>query len=210
VATAYITSADLTAYGVTDAGGPALIPAAQRVVDAHVRWPLNGDGSRFPRLKNQGLGIDGDYSGQATLGADLTIGAGSLTLAGTFTDWPTGAVVFYAKCDDELMLCSNRTGAVVTVTTRGYGGTIAAAHLGGRNITWAVIPQGVKDAICEQVAWLLQEGLTYQRKGGQDSLVASAAGASKQRTRADSPTLAPMARLLLRPYMQRTGYIVPG
>lgn len=217
MATPYIVAADLTAYGIVDAGGPALIPQAQRVVDQYARsYTVNGDGSRFPRLRDGLLGVAGDYAGKATLSASITSSQTTLALEGDTTGYPTGTFggatsgFLYLRVEDEVVTATTNTAGAVSGLSRGFSATLAAAHSAGVGVYWALVPVDIRNAVCEQVAWLLAEGTTYQLRGGDDFVSVSVAGAAKSRSRVDAPLLAPMARLMMRSYMQRTGYIQAG
>lgn len=71
----------------------------------------------------------GDFA-VSTLAADITSSATTLTVAdGTvFPPAVTGTSQFRLQIDTELMICTNRSGATLTVT-RGAEGTTAAAHV---------------------------------------------------------------------------------
>jgi hypothetical protein len=71
---------------------------------------------------------------QTTLSGSISSGAGSGTLAGTVTSWPTtpsfSIVVDPGIAAEEKILCT-RSGSTLTFVTRGYDGTTAAAHSSG-------------------------------------------------------------------------------
>ena len=80
-----------------------------------------------------------EYQGAATpttITSSITNSATSLTLTAT-TGWPTGlfsAVIDPGLAGEEKILCTSRSGTTVTITTRGYDGTAAAAHNAGATI----------------------------------------------------------------------------
>lgn len=80
-----------------------------------------------------------EYQGAATpttITSSITNSATSLTLTAT-TGWPTGlfsAVIDPGLAGEEKILCTSRSGTTVTITTRGYDGTTAAAHNAGATI----------------------------------------------------------------------------
>lgn len=85
---------------------------------------------------------------ESLLAADITAAATSLTVTtGDGAKFPTSN--FPVSIDDEIMLCSSRTGDVLTVT-RAQEGTTAAAHVAGvavrLNITAGII--GELQAAC--------------------------------------------------------------
>ena len=80
-----------------------------------------------------------EYQGAAvptTITSSITNSATSLTLTAS-TGWPTGsfsAVIDPGLAGEEKILCTSRSGATVTITTRGYDGTTAASHNAGATI----------------------------------------------------------------------------
>ena len=80
-----------------------------------------------------------EYQGAATpttITSAITNSATSLTLTAS-TGWPTGsfsAVIDPGLAGEEKILCTSRSGATVTITTRGYDGTTAASHNAGATI----------------------------------------------------------------------------
>lgn len=77
-----------------------------------------------------------EYQGASvptTITSSITNSATSLTLTAS-TNWPTGsfsAVIDPGLAGEEKILCTSRSGATVTITTRGYDGTTAASHNAG-------------------------------------------------------------------------------
>ncbi len=232
----YVTTSDLTAYGITDATAPSYIESASKVIDMHVVFPVNGDNFRFPRVgrkvrPNSLLGgsranftvrsnyqryfeAEGDYTGQATLTTGISASVLTLTLTADanegFSVYPAnGSSVFWLRLDDELLLCSafNTGTGAATVTTRGYAQTLAKIHAAGVMVQVATIPQPVKDAVCEQIIYTLAEGSLFIQQGGADSLTSITLGASKTKQRVSNPLLAPLAEAFLRPYMSRVGAV---
>ena len=80
-----------------------------------------------------------EYQGASvptTITSSITNSATSLTLTAS-TNWPTGsfsAVIDPGLAGEEKILCTSRSGATVTITTRGYDGTTAASHNAGATI----------------------------------------------------------------------------
>ena len=80
-----------------------------------------------------------EYQGASvptTITSSITNSATSLTLTAS-TGWPTGsfsAVIDPGLAGEEKILCTSRSGATVTITTRGYDGTTAASHNAGATI----------------------------------------------------------------------------
>jgi hypothetical protein len=85
-----------------------------------------------------------EYKGAAvtaTLSAGLDSSSTSFSISPT-TGWPTGAVGPFTVIIDpggveEQLYCSALSAGVLTVTTRGYNGTAAAAHLQGVTVVHA-------------------------------------------------------------------------
>lgn len=77
-----------------------------------------------------------EYKGaavQTTLASSITSGATSLALT-EYTGWPTGSftmIIDPGLSSEEKILCASRTTGSVTITTRGYDDTTAAAHSAG-------------------------------------------------------------------------------
>lgn len=77
-----------------------------------------------------------EYQGAATpttITGSITNSATSLTLTSS-TGWPTGSFSFVIDpglAGEEKVLATSRSGATVTITTRGYDGTTAASHNAG-------------------------------------------------------------------------------
>lgn len=77
-----------------------------------------------------------EYRGAAvptTITGTITAGATSFTVAAT-TGWPDGSIGPFVvtlergTANEEKILCTNRVGTTVNVTTRGYDGTTAVGH----------------------------------------------------------------------------------
>jgi hypothetical protein len=73
-----------------------------------------------------------DIAATTTLVGNLAIGGLSFTIAAS-TGWPAGTYQFVVKIEDELILCSARSGTTLTVASggRGHSGTTAIAHSNG-------------------------------------------------------------------------------
>lgn len=56
----YVTAEELEAAGVMDASAPDFIELASLMIDAHVRYPINEDGYKFPRAASAARGLDAD------------------------------------------------------------------------------------------------------------------------------------------------------
>lgn len=71
-----------------------------------------------------------DIAVETALTGTLNIGGLSFTVDSA-TGWPAGTYDFIAKIEDELILCSARSGTTITVDTRGFAGTTEVQHQTG-------------------------------------------------------------------------------
>ena len=80
-----------------------------------------------------------EYKGAATpttLTTGITNSATSLTITDA-TNWPTGSFSFVIDpgiAGEEKVLATSRSGTTITITTRGYDNTTAAAHNAGATV----------------------------------------------------------------------------
>lgn len=109
-----------------------------------------------------------------TLASEITASATSFTVADA-TNWPTGSsfpfwvVIDRGKAAEEKILCSSRTGTLISVSSRGQDGTSAASHDGGATVEHCLTATEIDkfDAVVEDPAANWSQGnAAYEPLGG--------------------------------------------
>ena len=120
-----------------------------------------------------------EYQGAATpttITGSITNSATSLTLTSS-TGWPTGSFSFVIDpglAGEEKVLATSRSGATVTITTRGYDGTTAASHNAGAVIYPVPSAIDFDEANAHTVATTGVHGITGAVVGTTDTQTLSA------------------------------------
>ena len=128
--------------------------------------------------------VEKDYKGGCeTLNLNGTLSSGAGTLAAKTTpsgNWPTGSTLPFVitvdrgNATEEIMLCSARAGANITITTRGYAGSAPVGHGDNATIEHTV------DAVALADFMHAAAQTTGKVTTAEDILVATASGAFKR------------------------------